>query len=309
VALIRGVYIDTQAYAGRATIHFSQAKHYYTVSIPSLKREKVYQPGVTSIIKIKDKSGPLCWWTAEQCEAYARQRIAELQENVAINGGAPLTNVSLDFVYETLAQMRYHYRNVAKNASDIGKLVHEYLYSQLMCVAFGGQEPLRPRATEDFSEEMCDQANNAIDAGLEFFATHDMKPITLEQPVWSPTYGYVGTDDFIGMVDGELCTCDYKTSKSLYPEVWLQTAAYQHAYQEEYPRADIRARWGINVGKDGTLYAERRGPELFEADFKAFLGLLEIWRWDRIYGNDPKGATEVIGPLPEVGWLEELEAA
>lgn len=301
--------IDTPAYAGRATIHFNEAKHYYTVSVPSIKREKVYQPGVTSIIKMKDKSGPLCWWTAEQCEAYARLKIAELQENVAINGGAPLTNVSLDFVYETLAQMRYHYRDVAKRAANVGSIVHDYLYRHLTCVAFGGEEPQRPQITDDFTEEMCVQADNAIDAGLQFFEEHEMKPITMEQPVWSATHGYVGTDDFIGLVDGELCTCDYKTSKSLYPEVWLQTAAYQHAYQEEHPRAAILARWGINVGKDGTLYAERRGQELFETDFKAFLGLLEIWRWDRIYGNDAKGPTEVIGPLPEVGWMEELEAA
>lgn len=279
--------IDTAAYAGRATIHFHPAKHYYTVSVGDGK--KIYQPGVTSIIKMKDKSGPLCWWTAEQCELYAKERIAEL-------GGDTLP---LDFVYATLKDMRYHYRNVAKRAATIGTAVHDYLHQHLGCVAFGGKEPNRPEGEE---------ANNAIDAGLQFFAEHEMKPITMEQPVWSPTYGYVGTDDFIGTVDGELCTCDYKTSKSLYPEVWLQTAAYQHAYQEEHPRSEIKARWGINVGKDGTLYAERRGSELFDVDFEAFLALLNIYRWDRIYGYEPKEQIEVVGPLPDVGWMEEMAA-
>lgn len=300
---------DTLAYAGRATIHFHAGKHYYTVSIPSLGKSKVYQPGVTSVLKMKDKSDALLWWGAQQCELYARQKITELQENVTANGGAQLTSVSLDFMYETLRQMRFHYRDVSRRAADIGRVVHDYLHRHLACIAFGGEEALRPTVTEDFTEEMCGQANNAIDAGLTFFADHDMKPITMEQPVWSAKYGYVGTDDFIGLVDGELCTCDYKTSKSLYPEVWLQTAAYQHAYQEEHPRAEIKARWGINVGKDGTLYTERRGPELFETDFNAFLGLLAIYRWDRVYGHDPKSQIEVIGPLAEVGWMQELEAA
>lgn len=298
--------IDTEAYAGRATIHFNQGKHYYTVSVPSLGKKRVYQPGVTSIIKMKDKSGPLLWWAVGQCELYARQKIAELQDNLALNGGEAhqLKTVSLDFVHSTLAEMRYHYRDVAKRAGDIGTLVHAYLHQHLGHTAFDRPAPERP--TDDTSEGV--EANNAIDAGLKFFAEHEMLPITMEQPVWSATYGYVGTDDFIGYLDGELCTCDYKTSKSLYPEVWLQTAAYQHAYQEEHPRAEIKARWGINVGKDGSLYSERRGQELFDADFRCFLGLLDVYRWDRVYGNEPKEQIEIIGALPRLSWVEEMEA-
>jgi hypothetical protein len=271
-----------------------------------MRPDAIYQPGVTTIIKMKDKSGPLCYWTAQMCEAYALHKIAELQRNLVANGGESLESVSLDFVYETLAEMRFHYKAVARGASDVGKAVHEYLHRHLAAVAFGTDEPARPEPVDEFTEEMVEQANNAIDAGLEFFDAHKVRPITMEQPVWSATYGYVGTDDFIGFVDDELCTLDYKTSKSLYPEVWLQTAAYQHAYQEEHPRAQIQCRWGINVGKDGALYAERRGAELFAADFKAFLGLLDVWRWDRVHGSDPKGDTEVMGPLPEVSWIEEL---
>lgn len=287
--------IDTPAYNGRATIHFHQAKHYYTVSVPSLDKAKVYQPGVTSIIKLKDKSGPLCWWTAEQCEKYARQEISELEWN---NLG-DLTHVPMDLLDKILRNMRYHYRDVARKAANIGTVVHDYLHQHLAARATGAPGPDRPEASwlEDFSEEQSDQANNAIDAGLQFFREHDVRPLEMEKPVWSATHGYVGTDDFIGHVDGELATTDYKTSKSLYPEVWLQTAAYQHAYQEEHPEVQIKARWGINVGKDGTLFAERRGPELFAEDFQAFLSLLNVWHWDRKFGTDAKGDTEVIGAL------------
>jgi hypothetical protein len=294
--------VDTPAYQGRATIHFHPAKHYYTVSVPSLNRERVYQPGVTSIIKLKDKSGPLMWWAVEQCEAYGLQKVAEI--TAADDECGEVRFVSREFVQKTLHEMRFHYRDVARRAADIGTAVHDYLHRYLVWKSSsGGEEPKRPKESDSNVE-----TNNAIDAGLQFFGEHDMKPLTIEQPVWSATYGYVGTDDFIGYVDDELCVCDYKTSKNLYPEVWLQTAAYQHAYQEEHPRAEVKARWGINVGKDGVLRAERRGPEWFADDFKAFLGLVEIYRWDRIHGGESKTATEVIGPLPDVGWLEELEA-
>lgn len=289
--------VDTPAYAGRATIHFYPAKHYYTVSVPSLDKSRIYQPGVTSIIKMKDKSGPLCWWTAEQCEKYAREKIAGLGDEIPVS---ELTQI--------LGDMRYHYRDVARKAADVGSMVHAYLHRHLEHVNFGADAPGLPEPTDEFSEEQCEQAKNAIGAGLEFIEEHELKPLTMEQPVWSATHGYVGTDDFIGFVDGELCTCDYKTSKSLYPEVWLQTAAYQHAYQEEHPRTEIKARWGINIGKDGSLFTQRRGEEYFAEDFKAFLALLEIWRWDRKYGNEAKGDTDIIGPLPEVDWLTELSA-
>lgn len=290
--------VDTPAYAGRATIHFHEAKHYYTVSVPSLGKSRVYQPGVTSIIKMKDKSGPLCWWTAEQCEIYARQKVAEL-------GG---DEIPVGELTQILGDMRYHYRDVARRAANVGTLVHEYLHRHLEHVTFGAAKPEMPVPTDAFTEEMCEQAENAIGAGLQFFEEHELKPLTMEQPVWSATHGYVGTDDFIGTVDGEMCTCDYKTSKSLYPEVWLQTAAYQNAYQEEHPRAEIKARWGINISKDGSLFAQRRGPESYEEDLQTFLALLNVWRWDRKYGNEAKGDTEIIGALPEVGWLEELAA-
>jgi hypothetical protein len=294
--------IDTPAYAGRAVIHFHAAKHYYTVSVPSLGKARVYQPGVTSILKLMDKSGPLCWWTAEQCQLYALDKIGDYCFD------ATTDSVPVNYIEKVLADMRYHYRDVAREAANVGTIVHDYLHRHLSHVAFKGPPPERPTASLWLTGDLAAQANHAIDAGLEFFATHKMEPLTMEQPVWSATYGYVGTDDFIGRVDGELCTCDYKTSKNLYPEVWLQTAAYQAAYQEEYPETEIKARWGINVGKDGELYAEHRGGELFDADFKAFLGLLEAWRWNRVYGSKPKEQIEIIGALPHVGWLEAMAA-
>jgi hypothetical protein len=300
---------DTVAYAGRAIIHFHPGRHFYTVSVPSLGKEKIYQPGVTTIVRMKDKSGPLCWWTAAQCEAYCLEKIEEMQQNLALNDAASATSLPLDFVRSTISEMRWHYREVAKEAADIGTTVHAYLHRHLEHSFFAGPEPVRPAPAGLLTAEMCEQANAAIEAGLQFFSEHKLKPITLEQPVWSAKYGYIGTDDFIGEIDDELSVCDYKTSKALYSEVWLQTAAYQHAYQEEYPRAEVKARWGINIGKDGVLDAVRRGPETFAADFAGFLALLEVWRWDRVNGEEPKAAIEIIGELPAATWLEELEAA
>lgn len=292
--------IDTPAYDGRATIHFNVGKHYYTVTVPELDKT-VYQPGVTTIIGMMDKSGPLLWWATEQCELYGTQAIRNLEAQMKLNGGGELTTVSVEFMRKTLAEMKRNYRTVKQEAADIGAMVHDYLHTFLMWREFGGKQPEKPivDTATGITSEMIEKANAAINAGLKFYTEHEVKPLTLESPVWSPTHGFIGTDDFIGMIDGEMVVADYKTSKRIYPSVWLQTAAYQMAYCEEHPKAKIKARVAINVGKDGTLDYQRRPSEFLEADFRCFLGLRDTYMWDRVHGYEPKSEIEVIGPLPE----------
>lgn len=291
--------IDTPAYGGRATIHFNVAKHYYTVSVPELGKLKVYQPGVTSIIGMKDKSGPLCWWTAEQCEAFMNQEINSLLSQ--FHQDSLPGSVTIEWLRQRLPMMKKNYRTVKQEAAEVGSMAHDYAHAFLMWREFGGDSPKRPEfdPVSPISQEQIDQANKAIDAVLKFYEEHHVKPLTLESPVWSPSRGFIGTDDFIGMIDGEKVVADYKTSKRIYPEVWLQTAAYQFAYQEEHPKEKIDARVAINIGKDGSLDVQRRpNDRFFAADLMAFTALREIYLWDRVHGYDAKGDIEIIGALP-----------
>jgi hypothetical protein len=66
----------------------------------------------------------------------------------------------------------------------------------------------------------------------------------------------------------------------LYPTVFLQLAAYQQAYQEEFPDQEIEQRVAVNVGRDGELTVETRDNTTFDRDLKTFLALLDTWRWD-----------------------------
>lgn len=300
---------DTQLYNDRVTVHFHAGRHYYTVSVPEFDIYRVYQPGVTTILKIKDKSGPLCWWTAEQCELYGKQKIAELQEQMPGVEGLPV-----DQVIKILGDMRNEYRDAKRRAAEIGTTVHSFLHRYLEAKQRGAADEVYRPTLDDMPEgatpEMCEKANAAISAGLEWFSNHKLVPLRMESPVWSPENGFIGTDDFVGYVDGELCVCDYKTSKDLYPEVWLQTAAYQQAYQEEFPHLRIEARWGINTGKDGQLKAVRRERRYWDEDFKAFMSAKRLNDWDRVHAQG-KEAFEVIGALPVTDgsdWLEELSA-
>ena len=52
--------------------------------------------------------------------------------------------------------------------------------------------------------------NSSAYAVTQFFLAHHFEPFLMERPLWSPQDGFVGTPDFIGLIDGELAVADYK---------------------------------------------------------------------------------------------------
>lgn len=281
--------VDTLVYDGRAVVHFYPTAHYYKVSVPELGIERAYQPGVTTIIGMKDKSGPLMGWVANQCEAYVQARLEEMRELGA-------DGLTIDGIEKMLSGMKDHYREVKQKAATIGTVVHRFLHGYLESRLRGESGELVIPTLTGFTDHMREQASAAIQAGVGWFEEHELLPLRMEAPVWSATHGYVGTDDFIGYVDGVLSVVDYKTSADIYPEVWLQTAAYQAAYVEEHPHLQIHDRWAINVRKTGELVTASRGLDLFETDLKAFLNLRALWQWERDAVNGSKPLV-VVGPL------------
>jgi|SRR6266850_1200956 len=283
---------DSLIYQGRALIHFYPNSHRYRVSVPALDKWRVPVIGVTTILGVKDKSSALQKWTADMAELYGQIQVAENQKSWMYN----------DQVLKILRDMKTHYRLVKQQAADVGVVVHDYLHSVLLARQNSWDEPCRPELDERFNSKMRGQVDAAIDAGLEFFSKHKLVPWTMEKPVWSPSNSYIGTDDFIGTLDGELVCLDFKTSKYLYSEVFLQTMAYQTAYKEEFPDCgQFEANWGVQVAKDGKLNAVRRGKEYFENDWRAFLGAKTLYEWDRIEsGSKPMvnlGSLDAI-PIP-----------
>ena len=281
----------TKVYGGRATITFHKHKHYYTVTVPSLGVDRLYQPGVTSIVGKLDKSKALVPWAV-------RSMTAKIDELMAT---AP-DPVDHDTVKAIVRAAESNYENIKEKSANIGSLVHRFLEAEVIARGGFGSAPIRPVADEllnpDLSVEDVGMANKAIDAGLRFLDAHHIKLIQAEAPRWSATYGYIGTGDLVAEVDGELSVLDWKTGKRLYDTVFLQLAAYQRAFEEEFPENTIAQRVGISITRDGKLSHEIRTNETLAADFRCFCGLLEAWRWDREnQGVYSKEAPAIVGPL------------
>lgn len=261
--------IVTKVYGGRAWITFNEGRHYYTISAPEAGISKLYQPGVTTVIGKLDKSEQLIRWAVKQMGLRLKQLIGA-EEAVDRNMLEALIEIAQD-----------SWREVKEEAGGIGSLVHRVLEEKLQ----GGEPKLPivpdPLLAPNLTPEMIESANVRAEAGLKFIADHDIKVIQIEQPRWSPTYGYIGTGDFIGMFDGKRSGLDWKNGKRLYPTVFLQLAAYQQAWQEEYPDQPLEQRVGVNINREGEVEFQVRDNTTFERDLQAFLHLLEIWRWDR----------------------------
>jgi len=218
---------------------------------------------------MKDKSNALVTWATGCFEAKAKEYLAKLD-----------TPVEKDLVLAIIEQSKNNYRTVKDAAADIGTAVHDALEMTIKSRADLCPSPTLPLETvEGFTQDMVDMANAAIQTGIQYLNDHDIQLVQSETPRWSPYFGYVGTNDLIARIDGKLSVLDFKTGKRLYPEVFLQTAAYQMAYQEEFPDDLVVQRVGLNVGKDGHLEDVYRDNSTLKSDFNCFLALLEVYRW------------------------------
>lgn len=287
---------STKIFQDRASVTFNESRHTYSLRVPGANVDKLWQPSVTGILGIRDKPA-LINWAVGQHREYVERKLAQLEVNP---GELPF--LSTADVRDILAEAQECWRDLS-GAASIGSLAHRFLHAELGYRA--GVVSEQPKMTIEpdeilapsFSKDMIDLANASVKAGLQFLDENHVEPLIFERILWSPTYGYVGTADLIAKVNGILSVLDWKTSKAIYPEYNLQTAAYSNAYMEEFGSV-IQDRYVVNIKKDGGLEVEKRDLETYSEDLGAFLACLEVYRWNR--ANDkyrPGSPIQVLGPL------------
>lgn len=287
----------TKIYGGRATVTFDSFRHTYKVTVPG-RCVDLFQPSVTSILKMKDKSDALVNW-AVGCY---QDRAKSLLDEIVADDGRVFHGAAL----AALDNAKDSWRQVKDATANIGSLVHRVLEQEIKARAGLCERPALPLKVDsimapDLTADMVDKANNSVTAGLEFFDAHHIELEEAEAVRWSAKHGYIGTGDLIARVDGVLSVLDFKTGKRLYPEVFLQLAAYQRAYEEEHGE-DLHQRIAVNVGRDGNLETQQRDNSSIIADFGAFLALLRAWRWheENVGKWDYKERRMVTRPAPQV---------
>jgi len=155
-------------------------------------------------------------------------------------------------------------------AGDIGSQVHaliEWTLKGELCYEAGPS----PRIT--------DKAQWAFMAWEDWRKSVSLRPLAVEQVVWSRTFGYAGTLDLLAEVEGVLTVIDWKTGKAVYGEAHLQNAAYRKAVRE-MGHGDPKQGLILRLPKvESDPNFEPVVAKSEDAMFPRFMDAFRLWKW------------------------------
>jgi hypothetical protein len=135
--------------------------------------------------------------------------------------------------------------------------------------------------TAEYSAEQIDKAENCFLKYLEWERQRKVEPVRLETPMVSEEYGFGGTPDFVGFIDGAMTLMDFKTGKGIYPDYWIQLGGYWILTVEQDIGHAIENFRILNIGRDESekFVEEQRSNVLREESI--FLHALAIYKLKR----------------------------
>jgi hypothetical protein len=230
-------------------------------------------PSVTNILGVVGKPA-LINWAANTERAMVIQAAANLYEDLPI---APkmIRAAYLDTLSRRIGHEKAHTKELAK-ASEIGSQAHALIEWNLR---------------KELGQKVGDQPFIGDKATWAFMAYEDwrksagIKPLMIEQTIWSHKHGYAGTIDLCADVKefGALAVIDWKTGKAIYEEALLQNAAYVQALIEmgHAPSTNV---YGMIVRlpkleTDPEFEVRVIKPEEQAELFQAFLSAKRLWEF------------------------------
>ncbi|MDE1868081.1 MAG: hypothetical protein KGI08_10295 [Thaumarchaeota archaeon] len=229
-------------YNNTVDLFFDEENHKYFVN-------ELPVDGTTGILSVINKPALLGW---------AVKVTVEFLANV-LKPGVALDEVQIKALLE--GAKRAH-RQKKTDAADIGTFVHDWIKDYI-----AGKKPAPP---------VNEQIKNAVDTFLSWEKDQKVEFLESERAIYSKQYGYAGTLDFIAKIGGKTVLGDFKTSSGIWDEYFLQIAAYQQAYLEEFPDKTIVGGVIVRIGKDGTL--ETKETTKYDKDVLGFNGALVLYR-------------------------------
>ena len=229
---------EYKLYKGREIIRFDDVRHRFY----GPKGEPLIS--VTKATSVVDKSGPLMYWAVNLARDYL------------------LSRLKVGITEEDIITSSKQHRIFKRKAADVGTLIHQWVSDWIL-----KKKPEMPTN---------EKVINGITAFLKFQKKNKIKWVESEKVIYSKKYKYAGILDAVGKSKGKLLLIDFKSSNSIYPEMYFQVAGYQIAYEEETGKK-IDKRMILRFGKDtGEFEAVELGDD--KKDKKAFLACLQLRR-------------------------------
>jgi hypothetical protein len=229
-------------------------------------------PGVTGILKVLDKSGPLMSWAARQtAEAFVDSMRGEMAGSGREWDAGPLVqllkNVGAEGVVKAMTS-----RSAWKNdeAKDLGTEVHDLAD--------------RINSGRELPPNLSPAAKARAEHYAEWLLASGWNVKISEAYILSPKGGYGGTLDILARDrDGRAVLADIKTGKGVYRETVLQLAAYGMAEliqpvgaQQAFPMPAVDRYVVLHVTATGVREIE---VPIGDADRQAFYACMNLTAW------------------------------
>ncbi|OFW47191.1 MAG: hypothetical protein A2163_04070 [Actinobacteria bacterium RBG_13_35_12] len=157
-------------------------------------------------------------------------------------------------------------------AANVGTIVH----ARIMAYFLGYEID-----NSNISPEVWKITDNSLLSFYEWARPRKVKSILVETPLVSDKYKYGGTPDVYGEMDDKLTLLDFKTGSGIYPDFFVQVAAYSKLLIENgYPHEKIII---LNIPKSegDSFQVQQVSVDSLELQFKKFMHCVEIYYLDK----------------------------
>jgi hypothetical protein len=239
----------------------SKSGRFYTVDGEKL-------PSVTSVLGCIAKPALIAWAAGEERKAVIHAATT-LYEGLRTNGVTVPASMFRSSLDAELGAAKAHIK-VMEAAGEIGTQVHARIewYLRVLLGQKVGDAPF-----------LSESAQIAYEAWEDWTNSVELRPVHVEKTVYSLTHRYAGTMDLLAYVNDTLTLVDWKTGKSIYPEAFVQNAAYQVAVRE-MGLGDVRAGLIVRLPKtlDDPAFETQSAPAADDL-FPVFRAALQVWAW------------------------------
>lgn len=186
--------------------------------------EERFLPSVTTILRVIDKPFLLPW--SIRLEREYLLNIAGIIYQDSLRAPKPFSRA------EFLRQIEANFPKgnasdvVGRDAAALGTAAHKKCEWFLKGMLGAGGVARGPEPEVRWESEWAFQTFKAWVEKTGFL------PTLVEQTVYSLKYGYAGTMDILGILDGETVLIDIKTSGKIYRDSFRQNVAYQEGVNE-----------------------------------------------------------------------------
>jgi hypothetical protein len=214
---------------------FNDEEHTYTLNGKLV-------PGVTTINKKGYPVSPhLITWLSKQAAWYIIETLKQFPEQVN-----RLPNYLLDEIAKKSTQAG---KKIAKEAADIGSLVHSWAELDGLKDVKGIQALLQTINTHID----CKKILNCVDEYMKWSKESKYETVDAEQTIASVQYQYAGKYDRLVKSGSKIILIDFKTSSGLFAEHWQQVSGAYRLGLREWRDIEIDGVDLVRFGKDGSF--------------------------------------------------------